>query len=89
MLLKKFIKQGIIYNGVNWKSGEQMEEIRLQKYLALCNVASRRASEELILQGRVSVNGSVVTELGTKVKDSDKVTVDGKAVKQKKKNVIT
>ena len=87
MLLKKFIKQGIIYNVVNWKSGEQMEEIRLQKYLALCNVASRRASEELILQGRVSVNGSVVTELGTKVKDSDKVTVDGKAVKQKKKNV--
>ena len=64
-----------------------MEEMRLQKYLALCNVASRRASEELILQGRVSVNGSVVTELGTKVSGSDKVAVDGRAVKSKNKNV--
>ena len=66
-----------------------MEEMRLQKYLALCNVASRRASEELILQGRVSVNGSVVTELGTKVSGSDKVAVDGRAVKSKNTNVYT
>ena len=41
---------------------EFMEEMRLQKYLALCSVASRRASEEIILSGRVSVNGKVVTE---------------------------
>ena len=55
-------------------------EVRLQKYLAHCGVASRRASEKLILDGRVSVNGEVVTELGTKVKESDKIAVDGNEV---------
>ena len=64
-----------------------MEEMRLQKYLALCEVASRRAAEELILDGRVSVNGAVVTELGTKVNDGDKVLFDGEPVKIKKKKV--
>ena len=59
---------------------EKKEEVRLQAYLAHCGVASRRASEQIILDGRVAVNGIVVTELGTKVSDSDKVTVDGKAV---------
>ena len=58
----------------------QKEEIRLQAYLAHCGVASRRASEQIILDGRVCVNGNVVTELGTKVSDSDVVTVDGKRV---------
>ena len=59
-----------------------MEE-RLQKYLASCGVASRRASEELIKAGRVKVNGEVVTELGTKVQVGiDKVSVDGKEVSQ-------
>lgn len=56
------------------------EKMRLQKYLALCGVASRRAAEKLITDGRVSVNGSVVTELGTKVSLRDKITFDGRAV---------
>ena len=56
------------------------ENIRLQAFLAHCGVASRRASEQIILDGRVSVNGNVVTELGTKVSSSDKVLVDGKEV---------
>lgn len=56
------------------------EPIRLQAYLAHCGVASRRASEKIILDGRVSVNGSVVTELGTKVTANDKVLVDGKEI---------
>lgn len=43
------------------------ETMRLQKFLARAGVASRRASEQLILDGRVAVNGNVVTELGTKV----------------------
>ena len=43
------------------------ENIRLQKFLANCGIASRRKCEELILEGKVSVNGQVVTELGTKV----------------------
>ena len=43
-----------------------MEEMRLQKYLASCGVASRRKCEELILEGKVEVNGNFVTELGTR-----------------------
>ncbi|MGO4936903.1 pseudouridine synthase [Fundicoccus sp. Sow4_H7] len=50
---------------------------RLQKVLAHAGVASRRKSEELILEGRVSVNGDKVTELGTKVNTSDLIEVDG------------
>jgi 23S rRNA pseudouridine2605 synthase len=58
-----------------------MEE-RLQKYLAKSGVGSRRACEELIKQGKIKVNGIVVTELGTKVDPKkDKVEVDGKLVK--------
>jgi len=44
-----------------------MEEMRLQKYLANAGIASRRKSEEYILQGKVKVNGKIITELGTKV----------------------
>lgn len=53
---------------------------RLQKYIASCGVASRRKAEELIIAGRVKVNGNVVTELGTKVGSKDVVTVDEKVV---------
>ena len=64
-----------------------MEE-RLQKYLAQCGVASRRKCEELILQGRVQVNGGTVTELGTKINpEKDKIKFDGKDVKQSQKLV--
>ena len=54
-----------------------MEEMRLQKYLALCGVASRRAAEVIITDGRVTVNGEKITELGTKVTENDEVCVDG------------
>ena len=54
-----------------------MKLIRLQKYIADCGVASRRKGEELILQGRVRVNGKVVRILGTKVAPEDVVLVDG------------
>jgi 23S rRNA pseudouridine2605 synthase len=54
---------------------------RLQKYLARCGVASRRASEQIIVGGRVRVNGEVAAELGTSVDPSlDRVEVDGRAV---------
>lgn len=56
------------------------DKIRLQTYLAHCGVASRRASEKIILDGRVSVNGQIVTELGTKVSSKDKVLVDEKPI---------
>ena len=62
-----------------------MEPVRLQKYIAMCGVASRRAAEKLIDQGLVSINGKVVTEQGIKVTDKDKITVDGKAILPEKK----
>ncbi|MFN0062818.1 MAG: pseudouridine synthase [Myxococcaceae bacterium] len=57
------------------------EAERLQKFLARAGVASRRHAEALIEAGRVSVNGRVVTQLGSRVMPGeDKVTVDGRAV---------
>ena len=55
--------------------------MRLQKYLAMSGVASRRNSEKLIAEGHVAVNGAVVTEMGVQVdENADRVTVDGKLV---------
>jgi 23S rRNA pseudouridine2605 synthase len=57
---------------------------RLNKYLAHAGLGSRRHCEELILRGRVSVDGKVVRELGTKVEPSQQVTVDGQPLHQEK-----
>jgi 23S rRNA pseudouridine2605 synthase len=58
-----------------------MPEERLQKLLAHAGIASRRKAEQLMLEGRVTVNGAVVTELGTKADpERDHVKVDGKRV---------
>ena len=54
--------------------------MRLQKYLALCGVASRRTAEKMIADGRVSVDGSVVTEMGVQVEIGQDIRVDGKLV---------
>jgi len=54
--------------------------VRLQKYLARAGVASRRASEQLIRDGRVRVNGQVVREMGARIEGSDRVEVDGEVV---------
>lgn len=57
------------------------EVVRLNRYLAMAGVASRRAAEELILAGDIKVNGNVVTDLATKVHPrNDTVTVGGKRV---------
>ena len=65
-----------------------MEEIRLQKYLADCGIASRRKSEELIKQGQVKVNGKTITELGTKViPNKDSVEYNGKKIELKKRHI--
>lgn len=57
------------------KIGESME--RLQKVIAHSGIASRRKAEELIVDGSVTVNGKVIRELGTKVRPSDDVEVNG------------
>ena len=56
-----------------------MEE-RLQKYMARCGVASRRKCEEIILAGKVKVNGMIINELGTKVTLDDIVEYEGKRI---------
>lgn len=65
-----------------------MEEVRLQKYLADCGIASRRKCEEYIQQGKVQVNGKVNTELGTKINPKkDKVKFEDREVTQNRKLV--
>ena len=54
------------------------EKVRLQKLIANAGIASRRHAETIILEGRVTLNGKVVTELGTKADPSrDRISVDG------------
>ncbi len=55
--------------------------MRLNRYLSQCGVASRRGAEEIILGGRVSINGHVVKELATQVAEGDQVIVDGSPVR--------
>ena len=71
------------------KAGEAGKDddglMRLQKFMADCGVASRRACEELIVAGRVRVNGKVVRELGTKINPiNSKVEVDNETINQPK-----
>jgi 23S rRNA pseudouridine2605 synthase len=69
------------------QESEQQSQ-RLQKILSAAGVASRRLSEELITQGRVSVNGKVVTELGTKaVPSRDEIKVDGRRIRVEQQRV--
>lgn len=58
---------------------------RLQKVIAKSGYTSRRKAEQLILDGKVTVNGEVVTELGTKVKKSDLVIVEGNVIENENK----
>lgn len=62
--------------------------MRLQKYMALCGVASRRKSEKIIAEGRVSVNGKVVDFAGCQVDEHDVVTVDGRKITPEKHEYI-
>ena len=65
-----------------------MAEQRLQKILSQAGVASRRKAEELIVQGRVTVNGSAITELGSKADlDHDHIKVDGRLLHAPKRHV--
>ena len=63
-----------------------MEEIRLQKFLADCGIASRRKCEELIIRGEIKVNGKIA-ELGQKINsEKDKVEYNNKEIKRKNKD---
>ena len=53
---------------------------RLQKFISQSGLTSRRKAEELILEGKVKVNGEVIKTLGTKVSEKDAVVVNGKLI---------
>jgi len=66
-----------------------MQAERLQKILSKAGITSRRKAEGLILQGRVSVNGKIVRELGTKaVLGRDEIRVDGKIIKPETEGIV-
>ena len=58
---------------------------RLQKVIAASGISSRRKAEELITSGKVKVNGTVITELGTKVTDKDRIEVNGTLLEKEPK----
>lgn len=58
---------------------------RLQKVIAASGITSRRKAEELIVAGKVKVNGNIITELGTKVSEKDDIVVDGKIIEKEVK----
>ncbi len=64
------------------------EKIRLQKFLAEAGIASRRKAEQFILQGKIKVNGKIITELGTKVDPKkDIIEFENKKIKQENKKI--
>lgn len=66
----------------------KMEEVRLQKYLADSGICSRRKAEELILEGKIRVNGEIITKLGTKViLGKDEVIYNEKSYTKGAKNI--
>ena len=58
---------------------------RLQKIIAESGYASRRKAEELIKNGKVMVNGKIITELGSKASYGDDILVDGKKIEKEEK----
>lgn len=60
---------------------------RLQKYIANCGVTSRRKAEELILDGKVEVDGQIINELGFKVNGSEVIKVDGNIINKVEKYI--
>ncbi len=62
-------------------TSKRNDQMRLQKYLALCGTASRRNAEKMIAEGRVAINGTIVRQMGVQVDEkSDCVTVDGRII---------
>lgn len=66
---------------------EEPQFTRINKYLSEAGFCSRRAADQLIEQGRVTINGKV-PEMGTKIAPSDEVRVDGKLIKEPQEKPI-
>ena len=66
---------------------DNMEEIRLNKFIAMCGVCSRRDADKLIDEGRITVNGEIATQ-GIKVTSADEVIFDGRRLAQNEEKVV-
>jgi 23S rRNA pseudouridine2605 synthase/16S rRNA pseudouridine516 synthase len=71
------------------KKKVQEEKVRINKYLALCGVASRRAADQMVLEGKVMINGQIADEPGVKVDPrNDEVIVDGRLMAKPEANKV-
>ncbi len=70
------------------EASKEPSEIRLNRYIANAGICSRREADELIKEGKIRVNGKVVTEMGFKVKKTDKVVYQGKPLQTEKLQYI-
>lgn len=67
---------------------QQNNQVRLQKYIAMNSNYSRRKAEELILLGKISVNGKIIEEMGTRVDpDKDSVEIEGKPIQKNEEKI--
>ena len=80
----RFATRGKVFNPKKNKTSDDNGSIRLNKYIANAGICSRREADELIASGAVSVNGQVVTQLGTKISPSDSVQFGGETLKKEK-----
>jgi 23S rRNA pseudouridine2605 synthase len=74
-------------NTTNTPTPKNTEDIRLNKYIAQCGIASRRAADELIKSGKIKVNGQIIVEPGTRITAKDKISYEGKLLKPESKLV--
>ena len=72
------------YDPTKIKAHSNQEEVRLNKFIANSGVCSRRDADKLISEGKIQINGAKVTELGYKVKRTDKVFLEGKKLNPEK-----
>ena len=62
--------------------------IRLNRFISMCGICSRRKADQLILEGRVKINNTDIAKLGTKIFSNDIVLVDGRQIYLEKKKYI-
>jgi len=67
---------------------KNQKKIRLSRFLADCGIGSRRKCGDLVKEGKVAVNGSIVNDLSVNVSDEDSVTLDGRSVERERKVVL-
>ncbi len=82
------VKKKPVKNQEKREKTQEKDFVRLNKFIANSGVCSRREADKLIESGKIKVNGKVVTELGTKVKDHDHVQYGNKNLKQEKLRYI-